>query len=113
MIDISLIAEGTYPYRTGGVSTWIDRLIRGLPDVTFAVTHVRDADAPVPAAVYDRPPNLTEVNDLALDPDRVHPVADVHRAVPEARVQHALCTGGPSALAAQAARAGRGRFLLT
>src|ERR1700737_4575010 len=98
MVDVSLIAEGTYPYRTGGVSTWIDRLMRGLPDVTFAVTHLRYANAPVGPAVYARPPNLVAVSDVVLDRERERPVADAHRALPEARVQHALSTGAASAL---------------
>ncbi|MEM5882580.1 MAG: DUF3492 domain-containing protein, partial [Candidatus Aenigmatarchaeota archaeon] len=28
--QVLLIAEGTYPYIRGGVSTWIDDLIRGM-----------------------------------------------------------------------------------
>lgn len=113
MPDVSVIVEGTYPYRTGGVSIWLDRLLRGLPDVTFAVTHLRPVDSPPPSEVFDRPPNLVAVRDLALDPGRERPAADDHRHLPDARVQHALSTGAASTLAAQAARAGRGRFLLT
>ena len=113
MPDVSLIVEGTYPYRTGGVSTWLDRLLRGLPDVTFSVTHLRGPDSPPAPSVFDRPRNLVAVRDLTLDPDREGPAADDHRHLPDARVQHALSTGAASTLAAQAARAGRGRFLLT
>lgn len=113
MVDVSLMVEGTYPYLTGGVSTWVDRLVRGLPDVTFAVTHLRRADSPPAPEVFDRPSNLVAVRDLTLDPERERPAADDHRHLPDARVQHALSTGAASTLAAQAARAGRGRFLLT
>jgi hypothetical protein len=113
MPDVSLIVEGTYPYRTGGVSIWLDRLLRGLPDVTFAVTHLGGADSLPGREVFDRPPNLVAVRDLILDPERERPAADDHGHLPDARVQHALSTGAASSLAAQAARAGRGRFLLT
>lgn len=113
MVDVSLIVEGTYPYRTGGVSTWLDGLVRGLPDVSFAVTHLGDADAPARAALYDRPANLVAVRDAALDGERARPADDAHEALPDARVHHALSTGAASELAAQAAGAGRGRFLLT
>ena len=34
---IALVAEGCYPFVTGGVSTWCDQLIRGLPDHDFEV----------------------------------------------------------------------------
>jgi glycosyltransferase involved in cell wall biosynthesis len=32
---VALINEGTYPYVTGGVSTWCDQLVRGLDEVTW------------------------------------------------------------------------------
>jgi glycosyltransferase involved in cell wall biosynthesis len=36
-IRVLLTTEGTYPHYTGGVSTWCDRLIRGMDDVDFVV----------------------------------------------------------------------------
>src|SRR5688500_9124498 len=38
--DVCLILEGTFPYVVGGVSAWVNELIRGLPDVTFGVVHI-------------------------------------------------------------------------
>lgn len=35
--DLTLILEGTYPYVPGGVSAWVDTIIRGLPEIRFAV----------------------------------------------------------------------------
>ncbi|WP_242587708.1 GT4 family glycosyltransferase PelF [Streptomyces sp. MST-110588] len=32
-----MLTEGTYPHVTGGVSTWCDQLVRGMPEVTFHV----------------------------------------------------------------------------
>ena len=32
---VALINEGTYPYVLGGVSTWCDQLVRGLPEVDW------------------------------------------------------------------------------
>jgi glycosyltransferase involved in cell wall biosynthesis len=34
-MDVTLINEGTYPYVPGGVSTWCDKLVRGLTENTF------------------------------------------------------------------------------
>ncbi|WP_314036795.1 DUF3492 domain-containing protein [Dietzia sp. CH92] len=34
---IALINEGTYPVNTGGVSTWCDQLVSGMPDHTWEV----------------------------------------------------------------------------
>jgi glycosyltransferase involved in cell wall biosynthesis len=33
--DVCLLLEGTYPYVSGGVSTWVNDLIRAQPDLTF------------------------------------------------------------------------------
>ena len=34
-VRVALVNEGTYPYVTGGVSTWCDQLVRGLSDVDW------------------------------------------------------------------------------
>jgi glycosyltransferase involved in cell wall biosynthesis len=34
-MDVALINEGTYPYVSGGVSAWCDKLVRGLPEHPF------------------------------------------------------------------------------
>ncbi|MGW7416105.1 GT4 family glycosyltransferase PelF [Streptomyces sp. NPDC054863] len=34
---VSMLTEGTYPHVQGGVSTWCDQLVRGMPDVEFHV----------------------------------------------------------------------------
>lgn len=58
-IDVLLTTEGTYPFVTGGVSTWADQLIRGLPEFRFAVYGtVANTNT---AERYPRPPNLASV----------------------------------------------------
>ena len=37
---VALVNEGTYPYVTGGVSTWCDQLVRGLSDVEWDLVAV-------------------------------------------------------------------------
>ena len=34
-IDVGLLLEGTYPYVSGGVSSWVHEIITGLPELTF------------------------------------------------------------------------------
>ncbi|MER5885228.1 GT4 family glycosyltransferase PelF [Streptomyces sp. NPDC001941] len=34
---VTLLTEGTYPHGHGGVSTWCDQLVRGMPEVDFQV----------------------------------------------------------------------------
>jgi glycosyltransferase involved in cell wall biosynthesis len=55
-LAVALINEGTYPYATGGVSTWCEQLVRGLSEVSWhLVTIVASGSArltvPLPANV--------------------------------------------------------------
>ena len=56
--DVCLILEGTYPYVAGGVSTWVHELIRGLPNVRFALAHIGPARGVYPGMQYALPSNL-------------------------------------------------------
>lgn len=59
---VALVNEGTYPYVTGGVSTWCDQLVRGLTDVTWdLVTIVGTTGALAPLALPDNVRSLTAV----------------------------------------------------
>jgi glycosyltransferase involved in cell wall biosynthesis len=64
--DICLIAEGCYPFVAGGVSTWIDWLIRSHPELTFSVLAILPK-APDTAPRYAAPPNLKALYQLHLD----------------------------------------------
>jgi polysaccharide biosynthesis protein PelF len=113
MNDVCLVLEGTYPDLTGGVSEWVDRLVRGLGDVSFAVAHLSEEDDPDSDPAYAPPANLANLTRVLLDPERDDPSPAACSALPEARVYHALSTGTAGAAAARAAAA-RGRpFLLT
>lgn len=115
MKDVCLISEGVYPDLTGGVSEWVDQLVRGLGDVSFAVANLReDGEAvSVGAPAYAHPSNLKGITDVVLDPERDDPSSVACAALPEARVYHALSTGPAGAAAARVA-AERGRpFLLS
>jgi len=57
-LRVLLITEGTYPYHFGGVSTWCDSLVRGLPDVDFALMSLISGPGLVP--LYTPPPNVVE-----------------------------------------------------
>lgn len=58
-VRVALITEGTYPIVTGGVSTWCDQLLNGLPDHTFDVVALTGSG--VGKAVWDMPPNVRAV----------------------------------------------------
>ncbi len=61
---ICIIAEGSYPYVTGGVSAWIQDIISGLDNynfILFAITADQDN-----TVKYDFPPNVVQLENRIL-----------------------------------------------
>lgn len=58
-MHVLLSTEGTYPYFPGGVSTWADSLVRGLPDIDFTVLAL--VPHPHVEVRYEVPPNVSLV----------------------------------------------------
>jgi polysaccharide biosynthesis protein PelF len=58
-ISVLLTTEGTYPFYTGGVSTWCQRLTHSLPDIDFTVLAVVTNPSPQPK--YDLAPNVRKL----------------------------------------------------
>lgn len=56
---VALINEGTYPYAQGGVSTWCDQLVRGLPEVRWHLMSIVAGDSPPPPPAL--PSNVDEL----------------------------------------------------
>jgi glycosyltransferase involved in cell wall biosynthesis len=63
--DICLILEGTYPYVTGGVSSWTHQLITNLPEFTFHL-HCLIAEKEPGPWLFPRPNNVIGVSNLSL-----------------------------------------------
>lgn len=61
---VALITEGCYPFVTGGVSTWCDQLIRGLPDHTFELVAITGGQQDEPR--YELPGNVTALRTVPL-----------------------------------------------
>ena len=38
--DICLLLEGTFPYVSGGVSSWVNQIIRAFPEIRFAIVFI-------------------------------------------------------------------------
>ena len=71
--DVCIIVEGAYPYVPGGVSSWIDWLIKTQPNTTFCVV----ALLPRPSSAkprYVRPPNVTGFQTVYLQDFGARPV---------------------------------------
>ena len=63
-LTVCLVNEGSYPHYKGGVSTWCDMLVRGLPEVNFVlISLVADPSA---RPVYELPDNVTGLISVAL-----------------------------------------------
>jgi len=63
--DICLIAEGCYPYVPGGVSNWIDGLIRSFPEFSFSVVAILGRGGSRRSA-YAFPNNLVHFQEIEL-----------------------------------------------
>ncbi|WP_206370192.1 GT4 family glycosyltransferase PelF [Solimonas marina] len=65
-IDVMLLLEGTYPYVHGGVSSWVQQLIRGLPSLRFGVVFLGSRRADYHDVRYEFPANLVCVEEHFL-----------------------------------------------
>ena len=64
---ICIIAEGSYPYVTGGVSSWIQTLISCMPEHEFIIYAIGAHEKTRGNFKYKLPPNLIEVREVFLD----------------------------------------------
>lgn len=58
MYDVCLLLEGTYPYITGGVSSWVHRLISAMPDIDFCGICILPDSNREWDIKYELPPNF-------------------------------------------------------
>jgi polysaccharide biosynthesis protein PelF len=56
--DVCLLVEGTYPFVAGGVSSWVHDIIRGHPELKFAVLNVGSHPAAYGEPRYQLPDNV-------------------------------------------------------
>lgn len=67
IMRICLIAEGSYPYITGGVSSWIHSLITSLPEHEFIIFAIGAQEKQRGQFKYPLPRNVVEVKETFLD----------------------------------------------
>jgi glycosyltransferase involved in cell wall biosynthesis len=56
--DVALLIEGTYPFVRGGVSSWVHRLIEGLPEIAFSIVFLGGRRSDHGPPVYPALPNV-------------------------------------------------------
>ncbi len=64
--DICLLLEGTYPYVTGGVSSWVHELISSLQEFTFSLVVILPNKNFPQEAKYLVPQNVAEIKQVYL-----------------------------------------------
>ena len=63
---ICVILEGSYPYVTGGVSSWMQQYIKAMPQHEFVVWTICANDEMRGSFRYELPDNVVEVREIAL-----------------------------------------------
>lgn len=66
-MKICLLTEGSYPYVVGGVSSWVQMLMTGLPEFEFTVYAVGAEEKDRGKFKYTLPNNCTEIQEEFLD----------------------------------------------
>ena len=69
--DIALLLEGTYPFVSGGVSSWTHQIIQAHPHLRFALVFLGSRRADYPQQRYALPPNVVH-----LETHFLHDAAD-------------------------------------
>jgi glycosyltransferase involved in cell wall biosynthesis len=64
--DICVLVESTYPYVSGGVSSWLHALITNLPEFTFSVVHIGGRPDPERKPVFRLPSNVVELREVYI-----------------------------------------------
>jgi glycosyltransferase involved in cell wall biosynthesis len=65
--DITLVLEGTYPFVSGGVSSWVHQIIRGLQEISFSIVFIGGSAARYDKMRYELPPNVVHLEEHFLD----------------------------------------------
>ena len=64
---ICIVAEGCYPYVVGGVSSWVNSMIKTFPDYQYTVLSIVANRSFRGKFVYDLPENVVEIHELYLE----------------------------------------------
>lgn len=77
---VCFVIEGCYPYVVGGVSSWIDGMIKAFPDIEYVLLCVVASRKMRGKFVYDLPCNVSEVYEVYLEDVDWEPETRKHKA---------------------------------
>ena len=66
-MKICIIAEGSYPYVTGGVSSWIQMLMNNMKEHEFIIYSICAEDKQIGNYKYEFPDNVVEIKEVSLE----------------------------------------------
>ncbi|MBQ5934020.1 MAG: GT4 family glycosyltransferase PelF [Lachnospiraceae bacterium] len=66
-MKICIVAEGCYPYVVGGVSGWVNSMIKAFPEHEFVILSIISNREQSAKFAYELPENVTEVYESYLD----------------------------------------------
>lgn len=64
--DVTLLLEGTYPFVSGGVSSWVHQIVSGLPDIRFALVFIGGNPESYERIRYELPKNVVHLEEHFL-----------------------------------------------
>jgi glycosyltransferase involved in cell wall biosynthesis len=97
-LDVLFLLEGTYPYVRGGVSSWVNRLLHGFPDLHFGVIFLGSSRDDYDGQKYIITDNVLHYEEHFLDDaQNMHAPRHSHAApdVEKIRAAHANFRRGP------------------
>ena len=59
--DVCLLLEGTFPFVRGGVSSWVNEMIRSYPSTRFAIVFIGSREQDYHGAAYALPDNVVHI----------------------------------------------------
>ncbi|WP_043202709.1 GT4 family glycosyltransferase PelF [Paraburkholderia acidipaludis] len=80
--DVCLLLEGTFPYVRGGVSSWVNEMIRAYPQRRFAIVFIGGRREDYTKVSYALPDNVVHFEDHYLYEASFADAKPHHRAVP-------------------------------
>lgn len=72
-VDILLLLEGTFPFVAGGVSSWVNQIIRGFPELRFGAVFIGSRPQDYGPMRYALPDNLVHLEAVYIYEDLQNP----------------------------------------
>jgi len=72
-VDVLLLLEGTFPFVAGGVSSWVNQIIRGFPEIRFGAIFLGSRPQDYGDMRYVLPDNLVHFQTAYLFEDKGNP----------------------------------------